>query len=96
MAGIHYGVVMIDGEWMVISQGLRSGPYPSEADAEAIARRMADQAAGLKVQLHLQDETGQLRLEQQGGDAPVPPTHTSPEPPAEPPPHPARDRARGR
>jgi len=72
MPGIHYGVVMIDGQWMVISQGLRSGPYPSEADAETIARRMADQAAGLEVQLHIQDETGQLRLEQQGGDEPAP------------------------
>jgi uncharacterized protein (DUF1810 family) len=72
MSEIHYGVVMIDGQWMVISQGLRSGPYPSEADAEAIARRMADQAAGLEVQLHLQDETGNLRLEQHGGDPPAP------------------------
>jgi uncharacterized protein (DUF1810 family) len=72
MSGIHYGVVTIDGQWMVISHGLRSGPYPSEADAEAVARRMADQAAGLAVQLHIQDETGQLHVEQQGGDAPAP------------------------
>jgi len=72
MPGIHYGVVLIEGGWMVISEGLRSGPYPSEAEAELIARRMADQAAGLEVQLHIQDETGRLRLEQQGGDNPAP------------------------
>ncbi len=68
MTGIHYGVVLINGEWMVISEGLRSGPYPSEAEAEATARRMADQAAGLQVDLHIQDETGRLRVEHQGGD----------------------------
>ncbi len=73
MPGIHYGVVQIDGAWMVISQGLRTGPYPSEAEAEQIARRMADQAAGLEVQLHIQDETGQLHLDRHGGDAPAQP-----------------------
>jgi len=71
MPGIHYGVVLIENEWMIISEGLRSGPYPSEADAENTARRMADQAAGLEVQLHIQDKTGRLRLEQQGGDPPA-------------------------
>jgi len=76
MPGIHYGVVQIDGGWMVISQGLRSGPYPSEAEAERIARRMADQAAGLEVQLHIQDETGQLHLDTHGGDAPAPAART--------------------
>jgi len=71
MPGIHYGVVQIDNAWMVISEGLRAGPYLSEAEAEAVARRMADQAAGLEVQLHIQDETGRLRLEQHGGDQPA-------------------------
>ena len=72
MPGIHYGVVRIDGDWMVISHGLRTGPYPSEAEAERTARRMADQAAGLEVQLHIQDETGRLHLDRHGGDAPAP------------------------
>jgi len=34
---------------------------------------MADQAAGLEVQLHIQDKTGQLHLDRHGGDAPSPP-----------------------
>jgi hypothetical protein len=63
MIEINYGVVQINGEWMVISAGLRVGPYPTESEAEEVARRMAGQAAGLEVQLHLQDETGELHLE---------------------------------
>jgi hypothetical protein len=66
MIEITYGVVRIDGDWMVISTGLRLGPYRTEAEAEQVARRMADQAAGLEVQLHLQDEAGELHLEPQG------------------------------
>jgi hypothetical protein len=62
---IHYGVVQIDGQWTVISEGLRSGPYDTQEAAEQVARRMAEQAAGLEVQLHLQDETGELRQETQ-------------------------------
>jgi hypothetical protein len=65
MIEINYGVVQIDGGWMVISVGLRVGPYSTEAEAEEVARRMADQAAGLEVQLHLQDELGELRQESQ-------------------------------
>ena len=67
MIEVHYGVVQIDGQWMVISDGLRSGPYDSQESAERVARRMADQAAGLEVQLHLQDETGELHQESQSG-----------------------------
>jgi len=65
---IHYGVVQIEGEWMVISGGLRSGPYPTEAEASQTARRMADEAVGLEVQIHLQDEAGELHCEQLGGE----------------------------
>jgi hypothetical protein len=68
MLEIHYGVVQINGEWMVISEGLRSGPYRTEAEAEQLARRMAAEAAGLGVQIHLQDEAGGLHREQQGGE----------------------------
>ena len=67
MIEIAYGVVLIDGHWMVISRGLRMGPYPSRAEAEEVARRMADKASGLEVQLHLQDEAGELHQERQGG-----------------------------
>jgi len=67
MIEIAYGVVRIDGHWMVISHGLRIGPYASRAEAEGVARRMADQAGDLEVQLHLQDETGELHQERQGG-----------------------------
>ena len=66
MLGIHYGVVQIRGEWMVIAEGLRLGPYPTEAEAEQVVRRMADESAGLNVQLHLQNDAGELRREQQG------------------------------
>lgn len=63
MIEVHYGVVQIDGHWMVISDGLRAGPYDSQEAAEAAVRRMADQAAGLEVQLYVQDELGELRHE---------------------------------
>lgn len=69
MLEIHYGVVQIEGEWMVIAEGLRLGRYPTEAAAELVARRMADESAGLEVQLHLQDAAGELHREQAGGDA---------------------------
>jgi hypothetical protein len=66
MLGIHYGVVQIQGEWMVIAAGLRLGPYPTEAEAEQLARRMADESAGLEVQIHLQNAAGELRREPHG------------------------------
>ncbi len=65
---IHYGVVQIEGQWMVISDGLRSGPYETQEIAEQTARRMADQAAGLDVQLHVQDQSGELHHETQVGE----------------------------
>ena len=68
MFEVNYGVVQIDGAWMVISDGLRLGPYLTESEAEEVARRMADQAAGLEVQLHLQDEEGLLHRETQKGE----------------------------
>jgi hypothetical protein len=67
MIEIAYGVVLIEDHWMVISDGLRMGPYSSRTEAEAVARRMADKACGLEVQLHLQDEAGELHQERQGG-----------------------------
>ncbi len=41
--------------------------YPSKTEAEEVTRRMADKASGLEVQLHLQDESGELHQERQGG-----------------------------
>ena len=74
MISVQYGVVRIDGRWMVISEGLRFGSYDTAAEAEHVARLMADQAPVLPVHLHLQDEAGELHHEQ------YPPN----DPPAEP------------
>ncbi len=65
---IHYGVVQIEEQWMVISDGLRSGPYETQEIAEQTARRMADQAAGKEVQLHIQNQSGELHHEAHGGE----------------------------
>jgi hypothetical protein len=64
MLDLNYGVVEIAGRWTVISQGLRFGSFETAAEAEAIARNLADQAAGLPVGLHIQDSTGELRRAQ--------------------------------
>ena len=64
MIEVHYGVVQIDGRWTVIGEGLRLGSYDTPAEAEEVASRMAAQAAGLPVQLHLQNEAGELRREE--------------------------------
>ena len=61
---MQYGVVRLAGRWTIISEGLRFGSYATENEAEEVVRRMADQAAGLKVQLHLQRENGELRREE--------------------------------
>jgi hypothetical protein len=63
MINVQYGVVRIDGRWTIISEGLRFGSYDTGAEAEQVARLMADQAAGVPVLLHLQDETGELHRE---------------------------------
>jgi hypothetical protein len=73
MIEVHYGVVRIADRWMVIGHGLRLGPYDSKADAERMARRLADQAAGLPVRLHLQGEDGELHQEEQEGESVPPP-----------------------
>ena len=67
MVEVHYGVVRIDGLWTIISEGLRFGSYDSAVEAERMARHMADQAAGLPVQLHLQNDAGEVRREQHVG-----------------------------
>jgi hypothetical protein len=58
---VHYGVVQQNGVWTIIGRGLRFGSYRTRDCAEGAARRLADKSAGLPVQLHVQDETGELR-----------------------------------
>ena len=60
MAEIHYGVVEQGGVWVIIGNGLRFGAYPDRKAAERAARELADRSA-VGVQLHVQDETGELR-----------------------------------
>lgn len=61
MAQVHYGVVHQDGVWTIIGDSLRFGSYKTRAGAERAARRLANKSSGLPVQLHVQDETGELR-----------------------------------
>jgi hypothetical protein len=55
----HYGVVQQNGVWTIIGRGLRFGSYRTRASAETAARRLAVKSA-LPVQLHVQDESGEL------------------------------------
>jgi hypothetical protein len=55
----HYGVVRQNGVWTIIGRGLRFGSYRTRASAETAARRLAVKSA-LPVQLHVQDESGEL------------------------------------
>ena len=61
MTDVHYGVVHQDGAWTIIGEGLRFGAYKTRAGAERAARRLAAKSSGLPVQLHLQDDGGQLQ-----------------------------------
>ena len=61
MEEVHYGVVQQDGAWTIIGTGFRFGAYKTRRGAERAARRLAKKSSGLPVQLHLQDERGELR-----------------------------------
>lgn len=61
MADIQYGVVHQDGRWTLIGRNLRYGAFRSRARAERAARQLAHSCGGLPVELHVQDETGELR-----------------------------------
>ncbi len=61
MSNINYGVVQIDGHWVIIGEGLRYGSYSDRGEAEDAARRLALQSGGLPAQLHFQDDTGELQ-----------------------------------
>jgi hypothetical protein len=60
MADLHFGVVQQNGRWIIIGKNLRFGAYARRSSAVRAARRLADQAAGLPVTLHIQDETGRM------------------------------------
>ena len=51
MTPTHYDVLPFNDKWMVVHEGLRSGPYPNEDVAERIAQRMADLAPGSDVRV---------------------------------------------
>jgi hypothetical protein len=61
MTEVHYGVVQQDGAWTIIGENLRFGAYKTKAGAERAARRLAHKSSGLPVQLHVQDESGELQ-----------------------------------
>ncbi len=58
---VHLGVVRQNGTWTIIGKGLRYGAYATRSGAESAARRLAVKSSGLPVQLHVQDESGELR-----------------------------------
>ena len=61
MAEVNYGVVQQNGAWTIIGKSLHFGSYKTRAGAERAARRLGDRSAGLPVQLHVQDELGELQ-----------------------------------
>ncbi len=58
---VNYGVVLRNGTWTIIGAGLNFGAYKTRVIAERAARRLASLSGGLPVQLHVQDESGELR-----------------------------------
>jgi len=80
MIEVHYGVVRFNEGWSIISEGLRLGAYATQAEAEAVVRRMAAQAPDLPVTLHLQDENGLLTSATYDDDAADKPGAASPWP----------------
>jgi hypothetical protein len=62
MTEVHYGVVRVGNTWAIIGDQLRVGAYATRRQAVSAARRLAEQATGvgLPVQMHLQDDTGEL------------------------------------
>lgn len=60
MKQIQYGVVQRWDGWAIIGQNLRVGGYAHRSSAVRAARKLALNSGGLPVQLHLQDEGGEL------------------------------------
>ncbi len=61
MAEVNYGVVQQNGVWIIIGRGLHFGSYKTRGGAERAARRLGNKSVGLPVQLHVQDESGELQ-----------------------------------
>jgi hypothetical protein len=61
MSPVQYGVVEQDGVWVILGDSLRFGSYSTREDAEAAARALASKSSGLPVDLHVQDDTGELK-----------------------------------
>lgn len=61
MTDVHYGVVRRGGTWNIIGDNLRFGSYKTRVSAERAARRLASKSSGLPVQLHVQNESGELQ-----------------------------------
>lgn len=62
MTEVHYGVVRVGEDWAIIGDHLRFGHYPTRDLAQAAAVRLAQQASGvgLSVHMHFEDDSGQL------------------------------------
>jgi hypothetical protein len=60
MTQVHYGVVKQDDGWAIIGENLRVGGYARRSSAVVAARRLAAKSSGLAVQLHIQEESGEL------------------------------------
>ncbi|MDB5476240.1 MAG: hypothetical protein JWP49_1751 [Phenylobacterium sp.] len=60
MSEVHYGVVQQAGRWRIIGDNLKFGAYPERQAAVEAARRLANKSLGQTVQLHVQQETGEL------------------------------------
>ena len=69
MSEVHYGVVHQAGRWRIIGDHLRFGSYARRETAVEAARRLAGKTVAEGVQLHLQQETGEL----------APPEHIAPD-----------------
>ncbi|WP_309089229.1 hypothetical protein [Phenylobacterium sp.] len=60
MSQIHYGVVKQDDGWAIIGANLRFGAYARRSSAVRAAKRLAQTCGGLPVDLHVQDDSGEL------------------------------------
>lgn len=60
MTQVHYGVVKQGAAWTIVGKNLRVGRYTSRRSAVRAAKRLAGKSAGLPVQLHVQDSSGEL------------------------------------
>ena len=60
MSEVHYGVVHQAGRWRIIGDNLRFGSYARRDLAVEAARRLAEKTVAGEIQLHVQQESGEL------------------------------------